>query len=137
MKKEYIIGAVALAAVVGGYFWWKSKNKTEPTEEDEPVSGLPPAHPLEGKNITLKGADGDYGGGGVYRVKNGKKMLYGNNQFESGYGINWDKFCEANKDCYEKMLYVSQDVIDALPDAPKPTTTAFTGNLWKDRQPCC
>jgi hypothetical protein len=135
MKKEYIIGAVALAAVVGGYFWWKSKsNKTEP--QTEPQAQV---HPLEGKNIAAKGADGNYGGGAVYRVKNGKKMWYGNNQFESGYGINWDKYCEANTDCIEKLVLVSQDVIDALEDAPKPTTTttAFTGKVWKDRQPCC
>jgi hypothetical protein len=34
MKKEYIIGAVALAAVVGGYFLWKSKNENgvDPTK---------------------------------------------------------------------------------------------------------
>jgi len=133
MKKEYIIGAVALAAVVGGYFWWKSKsNKAEPTIEPEPQ---PQAHPLEGKNIALKGTDGNYGGGAVYRVKNGKKMWYGNNQFESGYGINWDKYCEANTDCNEKLVLVSQDVIDALPDAP--IKTGFTGQVWKDRQPCC
>jgi hypothetical protein len=135
MKKEYIIGAVALTAVVGGYFWWKSRNSSDTTEEDTPISGLPPAHPLEGKNIALKGADGNYTGGVIYRVKNGKKMAYGNNQFETGYGINWDKYCVANTDCMQKLVLVSQDVIDALPDAPKPTTTtAFTGNLMQNRQ---
>jgi hypothetical protein len=133
MKKEYIIGAVALAAVVGGYFWWKSKsNKAEP--QTEPTKPQAESNPLEGKNIALKGADGKYGGGAVYRVKNGKKMWYGNNQFESGYGINWDKYCETNTDCNEKLVLVSQAVIDKIPDAPKPTKTAFTGQVWKDRQ---
>lgn len=130
MKKEYIYGAVALAALVGGYFYWKSRKKTTPTT----TPTTPKAHPLEGKNIAVKGADGNYGGGAVYRIKNGKKMLYGNDQFASGYGLNWDTYCK-NNDCYATLVLVTQEEIDKIPDAPKPT--AFTGQVLQDREPCC
>ena len=76
MKKEYIIGAVALAAIVGGYFYWKSTtNKqeptTDPTTEPQPQP-QPQAHPLEGQVIAV-GKDGKYVGDAVFLVFKGKK----------------------------------------------------------------
>lgn len=115
MKKEYVIGGIALAvaASIGGFLLWKSKNK-KTTKED-----VKPTDPLEGKNIALKGSDGNYGGGAIYLIKNGEKLWYGNNQFEAGYGLNWDKYCLENPDCNKYLLLVPQSDIDKYPDAPK------------------
>lgn len=129
MKKEYIYGAVALTAVVGGYFWWKSKQKNKKPTSTQPTVTK---NPLEGKNIAAKGTDGNYGGGAVYHIKNGKKQWYGNNQFESGYGINWDTYCQEHTDCNVTLVLLTQEEIDAIPDAPKPT--AFTGQVWRNRE---
>ena len=104
MKKEYIIGAVALAAVVGGYFWWKSRNSsTEDTTTSE--SGLPLAHPLEGKVIAV-GKDGKYVDGVVFLVFKGKKY--------SMTSPTFDQYVK-NNGGYDNMKIITQERLDAIP----------------------
>jgi hypothetical protein len=104
MKKEYIIGAVALAAVVGGYFWWKSKNKVIATI-DEPTLDTPKGHPLEGQVIAIGSADGKYNGSAVFFVYEGKKYSMPSSLF--------DEYVKNNG--YDKMKIISQQKLDAIP----------------------
>jgi len=102
MKKEYIIGAVALTAVVGGYLWYKSRNKVIATS-DEPTPSqtakeLPNVTKYEGKNVVGVDDKGNYAGGSVYLVKNGVKVPYGNDKYDAGFGLNWDEYVRKNKD---------------------------------------
>lgn len=106
MKKEYIIGAVVLlVGGVGGYFWWKSRNSS--TEEDVMgESGLPPAHPSEGRVVAAGNAEGKYAGGGVFLVKNGKKYLMLSPLF--------DQYVK-NNGGYDNMKIITQERLDAIP----------------------
>jgi hypothetical protein len=207
MKKEYIIGAVALTAVVGGYLWYKSRNKVIATSNEPTPDTTPKGHPLEGQVIAVGNADGKYAGGAVFVVFKGKKysmpspifdQYLKNNGYDKMKIISQEKLdaipmdgilfspetiigsakvkgLYQGKDVYlgdvntglyisgsvfhivgdkayfwtspdwtkadqSNQMAVTQGVIDLFTNAgewkPK-TTTAFTGQVWKDRQPCC
>jgi hypothetical protein len=112
-RKHLIIGGLILV-FIGGVLYVRAANAKGKTTKSAATS----KHPLEGRNISL-GVNGGYGGGAVYLIKDGKKLAYGNNQFEAGYGLNWDKYCDENEDCNTNLLLVNQDVIDAIPDGAK------------------
>jgi hypothetical protein len=107
MKKEYIIGAVALAAVVGGYLWYKSTKKD--VVADTPPA--PPADPLEGKLISIGNTEGKYAGAGVFKYFKGKKYVYPSPAF--------DQFVESNTkngaEQYAGLVILSQAKFDAIP----------------------
>lgn len=106
MKKEYIIGAVALAAVVGGYLWYKSTKKdvvdTTPT---------PKADPLEGKLISTGNTEGKYASGMVFKYFKGKKYVVTPPIFKQFTKNNTDKGLEQ----YTGLVILSQEKIDAIP----------------------
>jgi hypothetical protein len=106
MKKEYIIGAVALAAVVGGYLWYKSTKKdvvdTTPTT---------PADPLEGKLISIGNTEGKYAGAGVFKYFKGKKYAVPSPAFDQFVFSNRDKGAEQ----YAGLVILSQAKFDAIP----------------------
>ena len=112
-RKHLIIGGLILV-FIGGVLYIRARNKNKIA----PTKTATSKHPLEGKNITL-GLNGGYGGGAIYLIKGGKKLAYGNNTSDAGERLNWDKYCEENEDCNVKLALVTQDVIDAIPDAPK------------------
>lgn len=113
-RKHLIIGGLILV-FIGGVLYVRAANAKK--GKVVPSAAIS-KHPLEGKNIAL-GINGAYGGGAVYLIKDGKKLAYGNNQFEAGYGLNWDKYCDENEDCNVNLMLVTQEVIDAIPDAAK------------------
>ena len=78
------------------------------------MSGVNPLAKYEGKNIAGTDANGSYDGGAIYLVKNGKKMPYGNNSFESGNGLNWDTYSAANG---SDFILVSKTILDSIPNA--------------------
>jgi len=106
MKKEYIIGAVALAAVVGGYLWYKSTKK-----DDTTTTPTPPADPLEGKLISIGNTEGKYAGAGVFKYFKGKKYVYPSPVFDQFVKNNTDK----GVDGYTGLVILSQDKLDAIP----------------------
>jgi hypothetical protein len=110
-QKKVIIGIVILAAAVGGY-WWYTKDDKKVVTTTPTVTN--PLAKYEGKNVYAVDANGAYAGGAVYLVKNGKKMWYGNNSFESGNGLNWDTYVAKNGD---DGIGLSQSVIDSIPNA--------------------
>ena len=106
MKKEYIIGAVALAAIVGGYLWYKSTKK-----DDTTTTPTPPADPLEGKLISTGNTEGKYAGGGVFKYFKGKKYLVPSPAFDQFVKSNTDK----GVDAYTGLVILSQAKFDAIP----------------------
>ena len=107
MKKEYIIGAVALAAVVGGYLWYKSTKK-DVIADTTPTT---PADPLEGKLISTGNTEGKYGGGLVYKYFKGKKYVVPSPAFNQFVESNTKKGAEQ----YAGLVILSQDKLDAIP----------------------
>lgn len=111
MENKYIVGGLILAAVIGIVVYNNSKSKKEKVTEESPKS-----HPLEGKNVAGKDANGNYDGGAVYLIKNGKKLPYGNNSYDTGNGLNWDTYCSEN-DCYTTLVLLSQEELSQIPNA--------------------
>jgi hypothetical protein len=147
MKKEYIIGAVALAAVVGGYFWWKStqksKNIISPKIGASTTTNVDNSlmKQFKDKYIPLMQSLAD-------DEKSVKRII---NTINGGLMSNSE--LQAIKDAADDYTgdYIgtktSEEIHEAVqvvyckydPNTCKNHTIiqGFTGQVWKNRQPCC
>jgi hypothetical protein len=108
-KKKMLIGGIVVAAVVVAYVLHnKSKKAVTPTPQVNPLAKY------EGKNIGQADESGNYDGGAIWLIKNGKKMPYGNNSFDTGNGLNWDTYAATNG---WDVIVVSKSVVDSIPNA--------------------
>ena len=112
-QKKIIIVVLVLTAAAGGYYYYTTINK-KTVVKPNPQPATNPLAKYEGKNIAGMDASGNYDGGAVYLIKNGKKMWYGNNNMDNHNGLNWDAYVAKNGN---DVILVSKTVIDSIPNA--------------------
>lgn len=103
-KKVAIAIAIAAVAYVAYKYY---------TKDDKKVVSPTPVNPFakyEGKTLTTSDASGNYNGGWVVKVVNGKKIPLNDTEFKSFL----DDLVSGG---YNRLVFVSQSVLDSIPTA--------------------
>lgn len=114
MEKKHLIILAGVGAAILTICLVNKNKKTKTNVVDEIIST---EGKYEGKNIAEGNANGEYAGGLIYLVKDGKKMPYGNNEYPNPNGLNWNSYCETNEECNSTLLYLTKEELDTIPDA--------------------